>query len=171
MTHPPDVLITTPESLYLMLTSQLARRCGTSVGDHRRDPRPGATKRGAHLALSLERLDALTEQPAQRIGLSATQRPLDEIARFLGGFDEGRPRPVTIVDAGHRKPMELEVVVPIEDMGQIGQPSDVPASGPAAGGPTRTSIWPSIHPRLLELIRADALRPCRYARRKIARSR
>ena len=157
VTHPPDVLITTPESLYLMLTSQ-ARETLRNVRWVIIDEihALAATKRGAHLALSLERLDELTEQPAQRIGLSATQRPLDEIARFLGGFgSEGRPRPVTIVDAGHRKPMELEVVVPIEDMGQIGQPSDVPASGPAAGaGPTRTSIWPSIHPRLLELIRA-----------------
>ena len=157
VTHPPDILITTPESLYLMLTSQ-ARETLRSVRWVIIDEihALAATKRGAHLALSLERLDELTEQPAQRIGLSATQRPLDEIARFLGGFgSEGRPRPVTIVDAGHRKPMELEVVVPIEDMGQIGQPSDVPASGPAAGaGPTRTSIWPSIHPRLLELIRA-----------------
>ena len=157
VTHPPDILITTPESLYLMLTSQ-ARETLRSVRWVIIDEihALAATKRGAHLALSLERLDELTEQPAQRIGLSATQRPLDEIARFLGGFEaEGRPRPVTIVDAGHRKPMELEVVVPIEDMGQIGQPSDVPASGPAAGaGPTRTSIWPSIHPRLLELIRA-----------------
>ena len=157
VTHPPDILITTPESLYLMLTSQ-ARETLRNVRWVIIDEihALAATKRGAHLALSLERLDELTEQPAQRIGLSATQRPLDEIARFLGGFgSEGRPRPVTIVDAGHRKPMELEVVVPIEDMGQIGQPSDVPASGPAAGaGPTRTSIWPSIHPRLLELIRA-----------------
>ena len=157
VTHPPDILITTPESLYLMLTSQ-ARETLRNVRWVIVDEihALAATKRGAHLALSLERLDELTEQPAQRIGLSATQRPLDEIARFLGGFgSEGRPRPVTIVDAGHRKPMELEVVVPIEDMGQIGQPSDVPASGPAAGaGPTRTSIWPSIHPRLLELIRS-----------------
>src|SRR6188508_2429598 len=109
VTHPPDILITTPESLYLMLTSQ-ARETLRSVRWVIIDEihALAATKRGAHLALSLERLDQLTEQPAQRIGLSATQRPLDEIARFLGGFEsEGRSRPVTIVDAGHRKPMEL----------------------------------------------------------------
>src|SRR5947209_16116699 len=77
-----------------------------------------ATKRGAHLALSLERLEELAPASPQRIGLSATQRPLDEIARFLGGSGGSagdRPRPVTIVDAGHRKPMEIEVVVPVED--------------------------------------------------------
>ena len=94
------------------------------------------TKRGAHLALSLERLEALADEPPQRIGLSATQRPLETIARFLGGHaDGGAPRPVTIVDAGHRKPMELEVVVPVEDMASLGQPLDEPASGPRRGGP------------------------------------
>ena len=113
------------------------------------------TKRGAHLALSLERLEALADGPPQRIGLSATQRPLETIARFLGGHaDDGSTRPVSIVDAGHRKPMELEVVVPVEDMASLGQPMDLPASGPADTGPSRTSIWPAVHPRLLELIRA-----------------
>ena len=83
-----------------------------------------ATKRGAHLMLSLERLEAIAERPPQRIGLSATQRPLEEIARFLGGFDEpGRPGPVTIVDAGVRKQLDLEVIVPVEDMARSARPS------------------------------------------------
>ncbi len=156
LAHPPDILITTPESLYLMLTSsarETLRNVGTVIVDEIHSL--AGTKRGAHLALSLERLETLADEPPQRIGLSATQRPLETIARFLGGHaDDGAPRPVTIVDAGHRKPMQLEVVVPIEDMASIGQPLDEPTSGPAAAGPSRTSIWPSIHPRLLELIRA-----------------
>jgi len=156
LAHPPDILITTPESLYLMLTSsarETLRGVTTVIVDEIHAL--AGTKRGAHLALSLERLEALAEDPPQRIGLSATQRPLETIARFLGGHDDdGAPRQVTIVDAGHRKPMEIEVVVPLQDMASIGQPLDVPLSGPAAAGPQRTSIWPSIHPRLLELIRA-----------------
>ena len=152
--HPPDVLITTPESLFLMLTSQARetlRGVETVIVDEIHAM--AATKRGAHLAVSLERLHDLVVRagnPApQRIGLSATQRPLDEIARFLGGTG----RPVTIVDAGTRKEMDLEVVVPVEDMGRLGEVLDEPASGPAAAAPARSSIWPSIHPRLLELIR------------------
>ena len=121
-----------------------------------------ATKRGAHLALSLERLDELGDAPPQRIGLSATQRPLEEIARFLGGQEaNGAPRAVTIVDAGHRKPMELEVEVPVDDMAELSAVSEPPQRqpirlGPAGIGtsPSQGSIWPSIHPRLLELIRA-----------------
>ena len=151
--HPPDILITTPESLYLMLTSS-ARETLRSVRWVIVDEihALAATKRGAHLALSLERLEELAETPPQRIGLSATQRPLEEIARFLGGHArDGAPRSVHIVDAGHRKPMELEVVVPVEDMAQLGAAvSDTPGEAPRANG----SIWPSIHPRLLELIRA-----------------
>jgi ATP-dependent Lhr-like helicase len=150
---PPDLLITTPESLYLMLTSQ-ARDTLLDVEAviideiHALAP----TKRGAHLALSLERLEAHTGRSPQRIGLSATQRPLDEIAHFLGGRDDaGVPRKVTIVDAGVRKPMEIEVVVPVEDMGRLGEELDEP-TGPAAGSTARRSIWPSMHPRLLELI-------------------
>ena len=155
--HPPDLLITTPESLYLMLTSS-ARETLRGVEAVIIDEihALAATKRGAHLALTLERLEELVRRPPQRIGLSATQRPLEEIARFLGGFDgaDGRPRPVTIVDAGMRKPLEIEVVVPVEDMGELGQVIDEPVSGPAAAGPARRSIWPSIHPRLLELVQA-----------------
>jgi ATP-dependent Lhr-like helicase len=154
--RPPDILITTPESLYLMLTS--------SARDTLRDVEHviideihalAATKRGAHLALSLERLEEVTHHPPQRIGLSATQRPLDEIARFLGGrSDDGAVRPVTIVDAGVRKALEIEVIVPVEDMGELGQIIEEPVSGPAAAGAVRRSIWPSIHPRLLELVQS-----------------
>jgi ATP-dependent Lhr-like helicase len=156
LNHPPDILITTPESLYLMLTSsarETLRDVSTVIVDEIHAL--AGTKRGAHLALSLERLEALSDHPPQRIGLSATQRPLETIARFLGGqAGDGSPRPVTIVDAGHNKPMELEVVVPVEDMASLGQPLDLPASGPTAAAPSRTSIWPAIHPRLLDLIRA-----------------
>ncbi len=116
--RPPDILITTPESLYLMLTSsarETLRSVRTVIVDEIHAM--AASKRGAHLALSLERLEELCDEPPQRIGLSATQRPLEEIARFLGGSVDGVERPVTIVDAGHRKPMELQVVVPVEDMG------------------------------------------------------
>jgi ATP-dependent Lhr-like helicase len=90
----------------------------------------------------------------QRIGLSATQRPLDEIAAFLGGRDDtGAWRPVSIVDAGVRKELDVEVIVPVDDMGELGQVIEEPVSGPAAAGPVRRSIWPSMHPRLLELVR------------------
>ncbi|MGI8809297.1 MAG: DEAD/DEAH box helicase [Acidimicrobiales bacterium] len=157
--HPPDILITTPESLYLLLTSQ-AREMLRSVEHVIIDEihSVAGTKRGAHLALSLERLERLTERPPQRIGLSATQRPLEEVARFLGGRAGGRPRPVTVVDAGVRKPLELQVIVPVEDMAELGKPIDdgdgVLLSGPAAGNPeARHSIWPAMHPVLLDLIR------------------
>src|SRR5437762_8674621 len=165
--HPPDILITTPESLYLMLTSG-ARDILKSVEYVVVDEihAVAGTKRGAHLALSLERLERLTEKPPQRIGLSATQRPLDEIARFLGGRaldgrGEWRPRPVTVVDAGVRKQLELQVIVPVDDMGELGKPAssgdetgdDLVLGGPAAGDPeVRASIWPAIHPVLLDLI-------------------
>ena len=170
--HPPDLLITTPESLYLMLTSA-ARETLVNVEAVIVDEihSLAATKRGAHLALTLERLEDRCERPPQRIGLSATQRPLEEIARFLGGFEDppgteatdvpgadrpvsaaGRPRPVTIVDAGMRKPLDIEVIVPVDDMGELGTVTQEPMSGPAAAPPTRKSIWPSIHPRLLELV-------------------
>ena len=98
---PPDILITTPESLYLMLTSrarEVLRDVETVIVDEIHAV--AGSKRGAHLALSLERLEELTPKPAQRIGLSATQRPLDEIARFLGGRTPEGFRPVTIVDTG-----------------------------------------------------------------------
>ena len=158
--RPPDLLITTPESLYLMLTSS-ARETLTGVEvviiDEIHALAP--TKRGAHLALSLERLEEVTTSPPQRIGLSATQRPLEEVARFLGGWAApGEPRPVTIVDAGISKPLEVEVVIPVEDMGDLGQEVANPElrSGPASAAmaPVRKSIWPSIYPRILELVLA-----------------
>ncbi len=151
--NPPDLLITTPESLYLMLTSA-ARETLAGVETVIIDEihALAATKRGSHLALTLERLEERCARPPQRIGLSATQRPLDEIARFLGGQRDGAARPVTVVDAGVRKTMEIEVVVPVEDMGRLGEIIDEPIEGPAAAGPVRRSIWPSMHPRLLELI-------------------
>ena len=153
--RPPDILITTPESLYLMLTSQaregLSRVEAVIIDEIHA---LAGTKRGAHLSLSLERLEAINETPPQRIGLSATQRPLEETARFLGGRHNNEWRPVTIVDAGVRKQLDIELVVPIEDMGDLGSFVEGPQSGPAAAGPVRKSIWPSIHPRLLELIQS-----------------
>jgi ATP-dependent Lhr-like helicase len=156
--RPPDLLITTPESLYLMVTSS-ARDTLVGVETVIIDEihAMAATKRGAHLALTLERLEEITERPPQRIGLSATQRPLEEVARFLGGFGApGRPRPVSIVDAGIRKPLEVEVVVPVEDMSAIGQPVTELRSGPATAALTerRTSIWPSIYPEILRRVMA-----------------
>ncbi len=125
LTDPPDILITTPESLYLLLTSrarETLRGVQTVIVDEIHSV--AATKRGAHLMLSLERLEAIAEAPPQRIGLSATQRPLEEIARFLGGFaSPGRPRAVTVVDAGVRKTLDLEVIVPVEDMGADRHPA------------------------------------------------
>ena len=212
--HPGDILITTPESLYLMLTSKAGeslRSVETVIVDEIHALVP--SKRGAHMALSLERLEALTGRRLQRIGLSATQRPLEEVARFLGGAEGGkgpgsgasgsggqgsegkdvvvadavsrlprasevgdaidsvlmstasddgvkpdvgtdapRYRPVTVVNAGARKVLELKVEVPVEDMARLGEIQEQP-SGPASQGPKRTSIWQSIHPRLLEIIK------------------
>ncbi len=152
--EPPDLLITTPESLYLMLTSRVRETlAGVETVIIDEIHALAATKRGAHMALTLERLERVTDRPPQRIGLSATQRPLEEIARFLGGYDTDRSaRPVTIVDAGVRKPLEVEVIVPVEDMGRLGEITDESMSDPSAAGPVRRSIWPSMHPRLLELI-------------------
>jgi ATP-dependent Lhr-like helicase len=153
--RPPDILITTPESLYLLLTSaarDMLRGVEHVIVDEVHAI--AGSKRGAHLALSLERLEHLTKEPPQRIGLSATQRPLETVARFLGGLGPGRE--VTVVDAGARKPLELEVVVPVEDMSSLGEPLPLEEQpgGPADSSEPRTSIWPAIHPRILELIRA-----------------
>ena len=171
---PPDILITTPESLFLLLTSKARERLrhvDTVIIDEIHAMAP--TKRGTHLAVSLERLEAEVRRGAeergevfrapQRIALSATQRPLDEIARFLGGQvrtvdDDGvlasTPRPVTIVDAGVTKELELGVVVPLADMSDLGEVIEEPDifAGPTSVGPTRKSIWPAMHPRLLELV-------------------
>jgi ATP-dependent helicase Lhr and Lhr-like helicase len=161
---PPDILITTPESLYLLLTSQardILPTIDTVIVDEIHSLVP--TKRGAHLFLSLERLAAMRPRgaaPLQRIGLSATQRPLEEVARLLGGGEIGAggegtfaPRPVEIIDAGSKKAWDLRVEVPVEDMARLGEIEEIP-SGPVAGPAKRKSIWPSIHPRLVELIRA-----------------
>jgi ATP-dependent Lhr-like helicase len=209
---PADILITTPESLYLLMTSNardMLRGIETVIIDEIHALVPN--KRGAHMALSLERLTMRCEQPPQRIGLSATQRPLEEVARFLGGADtsnnpssacgtfsphegrrlpelavreidqpsplrrgekvpqadEGSPsanlhdefgdhrkvafRPVTVVNTGEKKLLTLRVEVPVEDMARAAEVEI--QSGPAALGPRSPSIWPAIHPRLLELIR------------------
>ena len=175
---PADVLVTTPESLYLLLTSQsreVLRTVETVILDEIHAV--AATKRGAHLALSLERLSELCSSDPQRIGLSATQRPLDEIARFLGG-----DRPVAIVDTSAPPRMDLKVVVPVEDMeappepdldrdedprSEVGEGSDggwtdrgaEPRSSRAPDDRTRSSLpgdrkglWGQIHPRILDLI-------------------
>jgi len=158
--HPPSILITTPGSLFLMLTSQ-ARQTLTGVEHVIVDEihAVAASKRGAHLMVSLERLEELCERSPQRIALSATQRPLEEIARFLGGLDADPggspvPRPVTVVDSGARKELDVEVVVPVADMASLGETVEQPASAGAAAGPLRRSIWPAIHPRLLELVQS-----------------
>ena len=131
---PPDILITTPESLFLMLTSRARETLhGVRVVIVDEVHAVAGTKRGAHLALSLERLERLVGEPVQRVGLSATQRPLEEIGRFVSGG-----RPIELVDVGTRKELDLRVVVPLEDMREPGE-----------GG----SIWPSIYPALLELVR------------------
>ncbi len=157
--RPPDLLITTPESLYLMLTSS-ARETLAGVETVIIDEihAMATTKRGAHLMLTLERLEEVTDTPPQRIGLSATQRPLEEVAEFLGGWAEpGRRRPVQIVDAGIRKQLEIEVVIPIEDMSTLGQVKVELTPGPATAALTerRTSIWPSIYPEILKRILAN----------------
>jgi ATP-dependent Lhr-like helicase len=148
-TTPSDILITTPESLFLILTSaarESLRGVETVIVDEVHAM--VATKRGAHLALSLERLDALLERPAQRIGLSATVRPLDEVARFLGG-----PHPVEVVNPAFAKTIELKVVVPVEDMSALGEGLGT-TSGDAAGGEDRASIWPAVDERIVDLIAA-----------------
>ncbi|OFW47715.1 MAG: DEAD/DEAH box helicase [Acidobacteria bacterium RIFCSPLOWO2_12_FULL_67_14b] len=211
---PSDILITTPESLFLLLTSN-ARESLRAVETVIIDEIHAlvSTKRGAHIALSLERLEKLVEAPLQRIGLSATQRPLEEVARFLGGaaakpsattsasaaegrYGETSPkparkpagaggkitkpttkkqthkadfadsvhdefeveravtfRPVTIVDASAPKQLAITVQTPVEDMAEMGKPLAQP-SGPASQGPVAQSIWSSIYPKLLELIRS-----------------
>ncbi len=130
---PPDILITTPESLFLLLTSQ-AREQLRSVETLILDEvhAVAGTKRGAHLALSVERLERLASGPVQRIGLSATQRPLEEIGRFVSGS-----RPIQLIDAGSRKELDLQVVVPLDDMREPGEGN---------------SIWPSIYPEILRLV-------------------
>ncbi|BCJ42353.1 DEAD/DEAH box helicase [Actinoplanes ianthinogenes] len=142
---PPDILITTPESLFLLLTSaarESLRGVETVIIDEVHAV--AATKRGAHLALSLERLDALLERPAQRIGLSATVRPIEETARFLGGA-----QPVEIVRPPSAKTIEVSVEVPVEDMTRL---DEAPADDDLEGGRHTPSIWPAVEERVLDLI-------------------
>jgi ATP-dependent Lhr-like helicase len=147
--RPSDVLITTPESLFLLLTSQ-AREALAGVETVIVDEvhALAGTKRGAHLALSLERLDALLDRPAQRIGLSATVRPVEEVARYLAGG-----RPVEIVQPPSTKEWDLKVVVPVPDLADLGQPTG-DLSGPAAGAEARASIWPHVEERIVDLVAA-----------------
>ena len=149
--HPPDVLITTPESLFLLLTSA-AREALRGIEAVIVDEIHAVcgTKRGAHLALSLERLDVLLPRPAQRIGLSATVRPVPEVARFLVGGGAGG-RPVAVVQPPAVKTVELEIVVPVEDMSALGTPTD-DLTGSAAGPQRRASIWPHVEERVLDLV-------------------
>ncbi|MFF0306418.1 DEAD/DEAH box helicase [Streptosporangium sp. NPDC004379] len=172
--RPADILITTPESLFLLLTSQARealRGVETVIVDEVHAV--AGTKRGAHLALSLERLDALLPAPAQRVGLSATVRPVSEVAEFLGG-----PRPAVVVQPPSEKEIEIEVVVPVEDMTELDSaPPRSPSGDGGAPGhgalgdgapgdgdlgddrwltepPTRRSIWPHVEERLFDLIGA-----------------
>ena len=141
---PPDILITTPESLFLMLTSQAReslRQVETVIVDEVHAV--AGTKRGTHLGLSLERLDALLPRPAQRIGLSATVRPLDEVARFLGGTS-----PVEVVAPPSMKEWDLKVVVPVEDMTQPGEYDEESDDDNRAGA----SIWPHVEAHVADLI-------------------
>ena len=148
ISNPPDILITTPESLYLMLTSK-ARETLSNIDTVIIDEvhALASTKRGAHLAVSLERLDNLLSKPAQRIGLSATVEPHEEVARFLGGN-----QPVTIVAPPSEKTWDLRVTVPVPDLADLAA-----APAPQTGLPTdvaSASIWPHIEERVLSLIRA-----------------
>ncbi|MCW3026925.1 MAG: putative ATP-dependent helicase, partial [Solirubrobacterales bacterium] len=158
--NPPDILVTTPESLYLMLTSR-AREMLSGVEAVIVDEIHAVahSKRGAHLALTLERLQELAQaddqrgaRQIQRIGLSATQNPLEEIGRYL----VGPKRQVTIVDAGARKELDLRIEVPVESMAEPNGPTDPqqdPLDPVAGGEATRGSIWPAIYPELLQLVR------------------
>nr|MDQ3989892.1 DEAD/DEAH box helicase [Actinomycetota bacterium] len=163
---PPDVLVTTPESLFLILTSaarESLRGVQTVIVDEVHAV--AATKRGGHLALSLERLDALLtdpaghphpdpaghprpKRPAQRIGLSATVRPVEEVASFLAGG-----RPVRVVQPPSLKTIEVSVEVPVEDMSRLGELTGE-VEGSAAGAERRSSIWPAVEARILDLVRA-----------------
>lgn len=151
--NPPDILITTPESLYLMLTSRAAetlKSVHTVVIDEVHAV--AASKRGAHLAVSLERLDELLERPAQRIGLSATVRPIDEVARFLGGS-----APVEIVAPKASKAFDMNVVVPIEDMAAPPAPPGSPGpmggdDDPFASTEITGSVWPHVEEAIVDRI-------------------
>ncbi|MFB9310222.1 ATP-dependent Lhr-like helicase [Agromyces hippuratus] len=138
VTHPPEILITTPESLFLMLTSaarETLRGVQTVIVDEIHAL--AGTKRGSHLALSLERLDELTAEPVQRIGLSATVRPHEEVARFLGGT-----RAVTIVAPASGKRFDLRVTVPVDDLSDL------------AGETGAGTVWPHVEEAILDEVLA-----------------
>ncbi|MFF5900106.1 DEAD/DEAH box helicase [Streptomyces argenteolus] len=146
-TRPPDILITTPESLFLMLTSS-ARDALAGIETVIVDEvhAVAGTKRGAHLAVSLERLDELLPRPARRIGLSATVRPVDEVARFLSP-----QRKVEIVQPPSTKEFDLSVVVPVEDLGELG---GSPATEGESGQAEKPSIWPHVEERIADLVQS-----------------
>ncbi|MEU9362337.1 crosslink repair DNA glycosylase YcaQ family protein [Streptomyces sp. NPDC048301] len=146
-TRPPDILITTPESLFLMLTSS-ARDALAGIETVIVDEvhAVAGTKRGAHMAVSLERLDELLPRPARRIGLSATVRPVDEVARFLSP-----QRKVEIVQPPSAKAFDLSVVVPVEDLGEL---SGSPATGDEGGQAEKPSIWPHVEERIADLVQS-----------------
>lgn len=145
-TKPPDILITTPESLFLMLTSrarEALRHVDTVILDEVHAV--AGTKRGAHLAVTLERLDALLTHPAQRIGLSATVRPVEEVARFLGGG-----APVEVVAPPSSKEWDLRVVVPVEDMTSPGQVDGL--EGVSDDETSKPSLWPHVEEHVVDLV-------------------
>ncbi|MFI6146731.1 ATP-dependent helicase [Streptomyces sp. NPDC051109] len=145
-TRPPDILITTPESLFLMLTSATRDALAgieTVILDEVHAV--AGTKRGAHLALSLERLDELLPRPARRVGLSATVRPVDEVARYLAPRGKAE-----IVQPPSAKEFDLSVVVPVQDMGELG---GSPATEGKEGG-DKPSIWPHVEERIADLVQA-----------------
>ncbi|VWX49616.1 putative ATP-dependent helicase lhr [Micrococcus luteus] len=153
---PPDILITTPESLYLMLTSQArAALAGVRTVIVDEVHAVAGTKRGAHLAVSLERLDALLDTPVQRIGLSATVEPAAEVARFLGGT-----QPVTVVRPASAKRWDLTVTVPVPDLTDLSSPAAAHDLGPGSstgglgdeGAVTGGSIWPHVEERIVDLV-------------------
>ncbi len=132
--HPPHILVTTPESLYILLTAEKSRAMLMNVSTVIVDEIHAMVndKRGAHLALSLERLQALTFAPPVRIGLSATQKPLEKVANFLAG--NGRPQPV-IVNIGHTRHLDLAIEIPVSELGAV----------------TSNVMWDEIYDRIAEL--------------------
>ncbi|AJT43117.1 DEAD/DEAH box helicase [Psychromicrobium lacuslunae] len=148
LSHPPNILITTPESLFLMLTSQARetlRTVHTVIIDEVHAV--AGTKRGAHLAVSLERLDALLAKPMQRIGLSATVEPLETVARFLTGG-----APCQIVAPAASKTWDLKVTVPVEDMTDLASAAAAHDLGPASGLQPNASIWPHVEEQIVDLV-------------------
>lgn len=182
-TRPPDILVTTPESLFLILTSSArAGLAGVETVVLDEIHAVAGTKRGAHLALSLERLDALLDRPAQRIGLSATVRPVEAVARFLGGGrDDSSAREVEVVQPPSHKEWAIDVVVPVPDLADLGSAPDLDPSGATAPGPggdagpaggggpgtgddeidlsgeatrplRKASVWPHVEERVVDLV-------------------